>query len=398
MDSLDGIRVLDLTQFLSASYTTQILGDLGADVIKVEPPGQGEVYRHYGPKFIGGESTSFLSLNRNKRSLAVNLKDPRSRPLMKRLAESADVLVENFRPGKLKAYGLDYPSLCQLNPRLIYCSISGFGQTGPYAERGGFDLVAQGMSGLMAVTGEADGPPLKVGYPITDIGAGMYAAIGILAALAARGKSGRGQWVDTSLFESGVAWGMMAALNYFADGSVQGRMGSASPQNAPYQAFRAKDGVFNVGTGNDALWIKFCQAFNLEALLQDPRYRDNAGRVAHQSSLSRDIEEAVKELPLAECIRRLEEAGIPNGPIYSIDEVLEDPQVQARGLVLKIDHPKAGSVLNLAFPVQLSQTPARVRSAPPLLGEHSEEILLELGFGAAKISRWTEDGVIGKEG
>ena len=394
MNCLSGIRIIDLSQFLSASYCTQILGDLGADVIKIEQPGKGEVYRTYGPRFINGESTSFLSINRNKRSLSLNIKDKQGVNIIHRLVETADVFVENFRPGKLKKYDLDYQTLKQINPCIIYCSVSGFGQTGPYADKGGFDLTAQAMSGLMSVTGQKNGPPQKVGYPVTDIGAGMYAAIGILAALIARGKTGKGQLVDTSLFETGVSWGMMAALNYFADGSIQERMGSASPQNAPYQAFVVQDGAFTVGTGNEILWRKFCEIFELDYLLNNPKYVDNASRVNNQEILAREIEEGIKDLHVAECLIKLDQAGIPCGPINSIDQVIEDPQTKARGMIIEFDHIKAGKVKNLAFPVKMSENPADLRYAPPLLGQHSKEILLDLGFSQKQITELIKVGTI----
>lgn len=394
MNSLDGIRVIDLTQFLSASYCSQILGDLGADVIKIEPPDKGEVYRTYGPKFINGESTSFLSVNRNKRSLALDLRQDKAYIIMKKLIESSDVLIENFKPGKLKKYGLDYDSVKKINPNLVYCSVSGFGQTGPYADKGGFDLVAQGMSGIMSVTGEKDGLPVKVGYPVTDIGAGMYAAIGVLAALMARNKTGRGQLVDTSLFETGVAWGLMAVCNYFADGSIQGRMGSASPQNAPYEAFKAKDGAFTVGTGNELLWKRFCEVFGISNLVDDQRYANNALRVANQKSLAEDIQKVLKDLTVDECIKRLDSVGIPCGPINTIDKLVNDPQVLERELIVEMEHKRAGKIKNVAFPVKLSDTPASVRRAPSLLGEHSKEILMELGFNESEINDAEISGVI----
>ncbi len=393
MEFLKGIKVLDMTQFLSASYCTQILGDFGADVMKIEQPGKGEVYRTYGPKFIHGESTSFLAMNRNKRSLTLNIKTPEGQEVLRRLAKDADVLVENFRTGTLKKYALDYESLKTVNPRLVYCSVSGFGQTGPYAEKGGFDLTAQAMSGLMYVTGEADRPPVKVGYPITDIGGGLYAALGIVAALCGREKSGLGQLVDTSLFEAGVAWGMMASLNYFADGSVQGRMGSASPQNAPYQAFTVKDGAFTMGTGNDVLWEKFCQVFEITYLLQDERYQDNASRVKNQDPLAADIEKALADLTVADCLERMDSVGIPCGAINSIDKVVSDPHVTNRGMVLKINHPSAGEIPNIAFPVHFSGQTCPVRYAPPLLGQHSREILSEAGYSKEEIDQLIQKGV-----
>lgn len=397
MDSLEGIRVVDLTQFLSASYCGQILGDLGAEVIKIERPESGEVYRTYGPKFIGGEATSYLTVNRNKKSLAVNIKEPAGQEVLQRLITKADVFIENFRPGTLGKYGLDYPSLSKLNPGLVYCSTSGFGQTGPYASKGGFDLIAQGMSGLMHVTGEQHGPPVKVGYPVLDIGAGMYSAIGILAALQARSRSGKGQHVDVSLFETGVAWGMMAAVNYFADGTVVGRMGSASPQNAPYQAFTVKDGAFVVGTGNDTLWHTFCDIFGMQQLKDREEYRDNVSRVQNQEKLEKEIQEHIRDLTVSECIRRLDKAGIPGGPINTIEHVMNDPHVQAREMIVEFEHPKAGTVKNIACPIKMSGTPARVQCPPPALGEHSAELLGELGYSEEEIEKMDQDGVIGRK-
>lgn len=394
MNSLNGVKVIDLTQFLSASYCAQILGDLGADVIKIERPGTGEVYRNYGPKFINGESTSFLSVNRNKKSLSLNLKKEKAIQIVKELIKESDVLIENFIPGKLKKYYLDYQSVKSINPKLIYCSVSGYGYTGPYASKGGFDLVAQGMSGIMSVTGNGDGPPAKVGYAITDIGAGMYAAIGILAALIAREKTEEGQFVDTSLFETGVAWGMMSVLNYFADGSIPKRMGSASPQNAPYQAFEAKDGAFTVGTGNEVLWKKFCEIFNISYLTNESEYSTNALRVKNQKSLSLKIQNAVKNFSTQDCIDRLENAGIPCGPINTLDKVLSDPQVRARNLIVEMNHKKAGKVNTVAFPVKLSKTPANIRLAPALLGEHTVEILNKLGYQDNKIMQLEKEGAI----
>jgi len=394
MNSLHGIKVVDFSQFLSASYCSQILGDLGADIIKIERPGVGEVYRNYGPKFINGESTSFLAMNRNKKSLSLNLKKEKAIQIVKELIRDTDILIENFKPGKLKKLQLDYESVKLINPKLIYCSVSGYGSTGPYASKGGFDLIAQGMSGLMSVTGEEDGPPVKVGYPITDIGSGMYAAIGILAALIAREKSQKGQFIDTSLFETGVAWALMPALNYFADGTIPKRMGSASPQNAPYQAFETKDGAFTVGTGNEMLWQKFCEVFDLSELLCNLKYSTNVLRLKNQKSLASTIQKTLKNITTEECIKRLDGAGIPCGPINTLDKVLADPQVIARNLITEMNHKKAGKVKTLAFPVKLSKTPASIRLAPAFLGEHTTEILNKLGYQSEEIVQLEKEGVV----
>lgn len=398
MDLLQGIRVIDMTQFLSASYCSEILGDLGADVIKVEPPVKGEVYRTYGPKFIDGESTSFLAVNRNKRSLALNIKHEEAREALKKLIGTADVLVENFRVGTLKKFGLDYESLSRDNPGLIYCSISGFGQTGPYAKKGGFDLIAQAMSGIMYVTGEKGGEPAKVGYPITDIGGGMYGAIGVLAALMGRTRSGRGCHVDTSLFETGAAWGMMAAMSYFADGSVGSRMGSASPLNAPYEAFQVSDGAFVMGSGNQVLWEKFCDIFQISHLKEREEYKENWQRVAHQEALHREIEEGLRDYTVAECIRRMDEAGIPCGVINSIDKVVQDPHLAERRMVLQMEHPNGKTIPGMALPLQFSGQVCEARKGPPKLGEHTAEILGALGYSAEKVQALAAEGALGVQG
>lgn len=391
---LEGNKVIDMTQFLSASYCTEILGDLGADVIKIERPILGEVYRNYGPKFINGESVSYLALNRNKRSFSLDIKVKEGQEILINLVKSADIFVENFRVGTLARYGLDYESLKDINPRLIYCSISGFGQNGPYASKGGFDLIAQAMSGIMYVTGEQDGPPAKVGYPVTDIGAGLYGAIGVLSALIARQKTDVGCFVDTSLFEVGSAWGMVAALSYFADGSVQERMGSASPQNAPYQAFTVSDGAFTVGTGNESLWKRFCEIFELNELLGNELFTDNSLRVKNQRLLSEKIEQKIKHLSVSDCLDRLDNAGIPCGVINSIDKVVCDPQIKAREMMVEFDHPIAGTTKCLAFPVHFNNEICSTRLYPPLLGEHTREILLELGYTDIEINSFEEKKVI----
>ncbi len=394
MKLLEGIMVLDFTQFLAGSYCAMLLGDMGAEVIKIERPGTGEVYRTYGPKFIGGESTSYLSVNRSKRSLTLNLKDPRAVSLALRLVERADVLVENFTPGAMEKLGLGYSEVSKANSKLIYCSISGFGQTGPYKNRGGFDLILQGMSGMMSVTGEADGPPVKVGYAVTDMGAGMFGALGILAALIARSRTGRGQWVDTSLLEAGIAWSLLPAGNFFADGEIQQRSGSASPQNAPYQAFETSDGFINVGTGNERLWIKFCEILGLMELTRDPRFKDNASRVKNQKELEKGIAPVMKKKTVQEWMHLLDAGGIPAGPIYDIGQALTDPQVLSRNMVVDYDHPKAGRIKGVGFPIKFSGEEFKVSSPPPLLGEHNREILVSFGLTEDEIADLKREGVI----
>jgi crotonobetainyl-CoA:carnitine CoA-transferase CaiB-like acyl-CoA transferase len=394
MQMLEGIRVVEFTQFLAGSYCAMLLGDMGAEVIKIERPGTGEVYRTYGPKFVGGESTSYLSVNRNKKSLTLNLKDSRAADIALKLIEKADVVVENFTPDAMGKLGLGYPATSKLNPGLIYCSISGFGQTGPYRSRGGFDLVLQGMSGMMSVTGDADRPPAKVGYAVTDMGAGMFGCIGVLAALVARNQTGKGQWIDTSLLEAGLAWSLLPAGNFFADGEVQQRSGSASPQNAPYQAFETNDGFINIGTGNERLWSKFCDLLELPELPRDPRFKDNASRVRNQKELERALAPAIKRNTTATWMKLLEEAGIPAGPIYDIREALLDPQAQSRNMVVEYEHPKAGKVRTVGFPIKFSGFEFEVRHYPPLLGEHNREILLSLGLTEAEILRLKKEEVI----
>ena len=394
MKLLEGITVLDFTQFLAGSYCAMLLGDMGAEVIKIERPETGEVYRTYGPKFIGGESTSYLSVNRSKKSLTLNLKDRRAVSLALRLVERADVLIENFTPGAMEKLGLGYGETSKTNPRLIYCSISGFGQTGPYKNRGGFDLILQGMSGMMSVTGEADGPPVKVGYAVTDMGAGMFGALGVLAALVARPKTGKGQWVDTSLLEAGLAWSLLTAGNFFADGEVQQRSGSVSPQNAPYQAFETSDGFINVGTGNERLWITFCEILNVVELTRDPRFKDNASRVKNQKELEREVAPVMKRKTTREWMELLDAGGIPAGPIYDIREALNDPQVLSRDMVVEYDHPKAGRVRAVGFPIKFSGEAFKISNPPPLLGEHNREILGSLDLTEDEIMDLKREGVI----
>ena len=393
MAALDGIRVIDQTQVMAGPTATMLLADLGADVIKVEPL-DGETTRGMDPRLPSGVSAAFLAVNRNKRSLALDLKQPGGVELFHALVRTADVLVENYRPGVAKRLGVDYETLGALNPRLVYCSISGFGQTGPYASRGGYDLVAQGMSGIMSVTGHEGGPPVKVGVPIADLGAGLFGVFGILCALRARRMTGRGQYVDTSLFDAGVALGVWEATEFWCAGNVPRRLGTAHRLNAPYQAFRATDGHFTVGAANDKLWPIFCALLGREELVRDPRFDTLGGRLEHRAALEREVETVTATQSRAHWLARCEAAGIPAGPINTVPEAHADPQARARGMVQDTVHPEAGRVKTLGNPVKLSRSPARMRKAAPRLGEDTRPILHELGYGDDAIDALVRERIV----
>jgi crotonobetainyl-CoA:carnitine CoA-transferase CaiB-like acyl-CoA transferase len=392
---LAGIRVLDLTQYVAGPFCSMLLGDLGAEVIKIEEPSRGDVYRVQGPHFIGGEATSFLGVNRNKKSLTLNLKHRQGLAVAQRLACTVDVVLENFKPGTAERLGLGYAQLEKLNPRLIYASISGYGQDGPDRERGGYDLMAQGRGGLMSVTGCQDGPPVKAGLPVVDMGAATYAALGILAAYISCQQTGHGQQIDVSLLDTTVSWCTILALEYQATGHVPGRIGSSSPLFAPYQGFRAQDGYINViGTGGKDHWQRFCRALGHEEWIEDARFTDNPLRMAHLDELSALIEEVLVTAPVAVWLERLDAAGLACDPIQTLDEVLEDPQVRARAMVVPVDHPRAGHLDMIGIPIKFSATPAVIRILPPAKGEHSDEILASLGYNSDDISALREEGVV----
>ncbi|RMH58512.1 MAG: CoA transferase [Candidatus Hydrogenedentota bacterium] len=395
MGVLDGIKVLDLSRILAGPYGTQILADHGADVWKIEIPKKGDDTRHFGPPFLNGESAYFLSVNRNKRSITVNLKTERGVEIVRRLAAKADVVIENFRPGALVKYGLDGPTLLRDHPRLIYCSISGFGQTGPWAERPGYDLAIQGMGGLMSLTGEPDGPPMKVGTSIADILSGIYAAQGILLALYHRERTGRGQLVDVSMLDGQVSLLTYQAGIYFAEGVSPTRKGNQHPTICPYETFRAADGYFNLAVGNDKLWSIFCGVIHRRDLEEDERFRTNPDRVRNRDLLFPILQEIFSREPVAFWLEELEKVGIPAGPIFSVGEVLELEQTRAREMVVEAEHPRAGRIRMTGIPIKLSEEPGEVKSAPPLLGEHTEEILREvLEMDDDTIRRLKNDGVI----
>jgi formyl-CoA transferase len=356
-----------------------LLADLGADVIKIENPQTGDqTRRSWGYAVHGEDSRAFLALNRNKRSVCLDLKQSEDLASFRRLVESADVVVENFRPGVTKRLGVDYDTLAAINPRLIYASVSGFGQTGPYADRPGYDLIAQAMSGVMSITGTPGGTPVKCGLPVGDLGAGMFCALGIVAAVHARTTTGEGQYVETSLFEAALAMSVWESTEYWATGRVPQPLGSANRMSAPYQALRTKDGYLTLGANNERLWQRLCSALEVPELLTDPRFITNPDRMTNRDELAAALEDRLASAGTDEWVALLLDAGVPAGPIRDYQQVLdEDPHVRARGMVQEVDHPVEGRVRVLGSPVRMSGTPARIRRHPPLLGEHTDEVLGE---------------------
>ena len=402
MQPLEGIRVVDLTRALAGPYCTMMLGDLGADVIKVERPGRGDDSRGWGPPFVGepygpyaGESAYFIATNRNKRSVTVNFKDPEGQEIVRRLAGVSDVMVENFRTGVLDKMGLGYDNMHALNPRLVYCSISGYGRTGPYAERPGYDVIVQAEGGLMGITGPEEGTPYRVGVPIIDINSGMFAATAILAALHARDQTGKGQLVDVSLMDSAVALLANVASNYLVGGAEPRRLGNAHPNIAPYEAFRARDRWFALAAANQRQWAILCDTINRPDLKDDPRFATNGDRVTNRPALVEALNEAFAARDADEWMAEVQAAGLPCGPINTVADVFEHPQAESRSLTLEAEHPTAGPVQIAGFPYKLSQTPAEVRQPPPLLGQHTAEVLTELlDYSAEKVATLQKRGAI----
>jgi crotonobetainyl-CoA:carnitine CoA-transferase CaiB-like acyl-CoA transferase len=379
MSSLSNLKVLDLTSHLSGPYCAMILADHGADVVKIENPNDGDQLRKT-PPFQGGESAPFMLWNRNKRSVTLDLKDPKDHQLLLKMAETADIMIENFKPGTASRLGVDYESVSKINPTLIYCSISGFGQTGPYAPRGGFDLIACGMSGLMSINGPPDGPPYRIPMPVSDVCGGMNGAIGILTALAARNRTGRGQHVDTSLFESGISLGVYEAANVFANGEVPERLGQAHRGSAPYQLFPTSDGYVTVGGAQDNFWRGTCKILGCEQLVEDPRFKSKAERVANNKELVSELEVFFRRQSTSKLCKAFDEAGIPAGPVMNHVEVYNDPQTLAREMVVQVEHSKLGQMKTIGIPVKLSDTPGKITRSAPLLGEHNSEVLKDWGL------------------
>lgn len=394
---LENITVIDLTQALAGPYCSMLLGDLGAEVIKIERPGGGDQSRGWGPPFVEGESTYFLSINRNKKSLTLDLSKPAGQKILHQLIARADVFICNIpRQASRQRAGVDAETLQSLNPRLIYCSITGYGNTGPYAERPGYDLIAQGEAGLMSLTGDADpeGEPYRYPIPIADITTGMYATIGIVGALYVRGRTGRGQVLDMSLVEGQTAWNTMLASGYLNANVVPERMGNAHPNIVPYQVFRAQDKYMIIAVGTEKLWQAFCDAFNLGHLKDDPKYRTNADRIKHRDELLAILEEIFAAQPADYWLEKLYQIGVPSGPINHLPETLNHPQHRARNFIVELEHPLLGMVKSLGNPINFSDTPVSYRLPPPLLGEHTTDIIKRLNYTAAEIDQLRETGVI----
>ena len=393
--ALEGFVVIDFTRVLSGPYCTMQLADMGARVIKIEQPGKGDDTRAWGPPFVNGESAYFLSVNRNKESLTLDLKHPAARGVLERLLAKADVVVENFRPGTMARLGLAYEQLESSHPRLVYCSISGFGQTGPRRAEAGYDAVVQAEGGLMSITGAPGGEPFRLGVAISDIVSGMFAAQGIAFALLARERTGRGQLVDVGMLDATAALLTYQAGNYFATGQTPGRLGNRHPTIVPYETFEASDGTFVIAVGNDDQWRRFCATAGLDALATDARFATNRDRVAHYDLLRPLIVERLARESREAWVTRLRGAGVPCGSVREVAEVLGDPQIDAREMVRQIEHPTAGTIRVTGIPVKLSATPGAVRTPPPLLGEHTEAILQDdAGLSAAEVQSLRESGAI----
>ena len=392
-DPLDGIRVLDLSRVLAGPYCTMMLGDLGADVIKVEGP-EGDDTRRWGPPYQGSESAYYLCCNRNKRGIVLDLNKEAARDVVRRLAAESHIVVENFRMGRMEAWGLGYRELSEENPGLIYCSISGYGRTGPDASLPGYDYVMQGVGGIMSVTGEPDGPPARVGVAIVDLTAGMFALSSILAALRVRDLTGRGQRIDISLMDSHLAWLANVGSNYLVSGEVPARYGNGHPNIVPYETFAASDGWMVLEVGNNQ-WQRFCHAAGLDALAGDPRFASNDGRIRNRNVLVPLVADAIKARTVGEWLALLDSAEVPAGPVNSVEAALESPQAVARGMVAEIQHPGIGPLRMVASPLKLEATPPSIRRHPPMLGEHTEEVLSEvLGITGARLAELRAAGTV----
>lgn len=392
---LVGLKVVELAHIMAGPVCGLMLADMGADVIKVEKYPDGDDSRRMAPPMVKSESAAFMILNRNKRGTAINLKTEAGKTVLRKMLRTADAVIENFRPGTMERLGLGFDSLRQDNPGLIYCEITGFGSTGPYADRAGFDLIAQGISGVMGLTGEGPGrPPIKAGVPLGDITAGILAATGILAAYIHRLKTGEGQRVDTSLLEASMVHTAWPSAIYFATGVSPGPLGSAHPISAPYQAIQTSDGWVNIGAANQANWLRLTEVINMSELVTDTRFVDNAARMKNLPALIEILTSRFRERPTSEWLALLEKAGVPAGPVLSLGEVLNNPQVQARQMVVELTHSNIGRTRALGTPVKFSMTPTRILRAAPVLGEHTREIMQEYGYSEPEINQFVTNGDI----
>jgi formyl-CoA transferase len=391
--ALEGVRVLDMTQIMAGPFCAMLLADLGAEVIKIENPRGGDDSRRMAPPYYNGESAAFLAVNRNKYGLALDIRTERGKELLWELIDSADVLIENFRPGTMDRLGFGYEQAHARNPRLVYCSISGFGHTGLYSERGGFDLVAQAMSGVLSVTGSPE-EPAKVGVPISDLNAGLFASHAILAALLARARTGEGQYIDTSLFEAALAYTIWESNEYWASGQPPQRLGTAHRLSAPYQVFATADGWIAIGAANQRNWERLARAIDRADLLDDPRFASNAERMANLPALVETLTATLKTRPTQEWLPLLDQAEVPAGPVMTLDQVYAHPQTRARNMEMEVEHPIAGRVHAIGFPVKYSATPPRIYRPAPVLGQHTFEILQSLGLSAEECKQLEDEGVV----
>lgn len=391
---LEGVKVLDLTTVMAGPYCTMVLGDMGADVIKVENFPEGDASRRFDPK-INDESYCYAVLNRNKKSLALNMKEPRGRDAFMKLAAQADIITENFRPGVVKKLGIDYEAVRAINPGVIYASMSGFGQTGPYGRKGGFDIVAQGMSGIMMMTGYPGGRPAKVGIAMNDIASGVTALYGILGAYIGRLRHGAGQYLETSLLEAGLAWSIWEFGAYFGGGELPTATGTRHRRSTPYQAYKTQDGYVTVGANNEKLWTNFCTIVcDKPEWMADPRFHDLPSRLKNIDELEREIEAVFAARPTAHWVEKLDEAQVPGGPVYTYDQIMGDPHIKARKMVVDIEHPKIGPMKTLGLPVKSTGELTAIRRAAPWLGQHTTEILKAAGYADGDIDAMYADGVL----
>jgi len=391
--SLAGVTVLDLSRVLAGPFCAMLLADMGAEVLKIEEPGGGDESRTW-PPFREGEGSGYLSMNRNKRNMTLNLKTPTAQEILKQLAARADVLIENFRTGTMEAFGLGYEVLKEINPRLVYCAVSVFGRSGPLKDRIGYEALMQAHSGVMSITGEPDGPPLRCGVSFLDLGTGLMAAYGVMNALFHRERTGQGQLVEVSLFETALAFLSYHAVGYLMTGAIPERQGSAHPSLVPYQVFQTQDGEMFIAGANQRLWTRLCQALQREDLLQDPRFGTQAERVHHRHTLIPMLQAEALQYTTATLVAILEEAGVPCAPVNTLDKVLRDPQTAAREMVREVPHPRIPDLQLLGLPIKLSDTPGDIRRPPPLMGQHTEEVLKDLGYSDADIRSLRERKVV----